>query len=103
MPVRNRTPSAQSRAILEALLCQPLEWRYGYDLAKLVGLSSGTLYPILIRLHDKGLLEAKWMEPERLGRPARHAYRLSSDGLAFARQLAAQPADAARRSPEAMA
>ncbi len=56
--MRNRAPSAQSRAILKVMLCQPMEWRHGYDLAKLVGLSSGTLYPILIRLHDKGLLEA---------------------------------------------
>ncbi len=101
--MRNRAPSAQSRAILKVMLCQPMEWRHGYDLAKLVGLSSGTLYPILIRLHDKGLLEAKWIEPERSGRPARHAYRLTSDGLAYARQMAAQPAAKARPSREALA
>jgi DNA-binding PadR family transcriptional regulator len=85
--MRKRPPSPQSRVILQALVSQPLEWRYGYDLAKLVKLSSGTLYPILIRLHERGLLEAKWVEPERPGRPARHAYRLSTDGLAFARSL----------------
>jgi DNA-binding PadR family transcriptional regulator len=98
--MRRRAPSAQSRAILDVLLRQPLDWRYGYDLAKLVGLSSGTLYPILIRLHDRGLLDAKWMEPERAGRPARHAYRLSSEGLAYARRLAEKPAAEARTSPE---
>jgi len=86
--IRNRTPSRQTRAVLTALLDRPLEWRHGYELSKLSGLSSGTLYPLLIRLHDRGLLEARWMEPERPGRPARHAYRLSSAGAAFARDLA---------------
>jgi DNA-binding PadR family transcriptional regulator len=85
--MRKRTPSPQSRAILEALLSSPLSWRYGYELSKLVGLSSGTLYPLLIRLHDRGLLEAKWVEAERPGRPPRHAYRLSQSGVAFARSL----------------
>ncbi len=101
--MRHRAPSFQTRAILDALLREPLQWRHGYDLAKLVRLGSGTLYPILIRLHDKGLLEARWMEPERPGRPARHAYRLSADGLAYARQLGEQPAVGAPSAPEALA
>ncbi len=82
---RKRAPSPQSRAILEALLSQSRDWQYGYDLSKRVGLSSGTLYPVLIRLHDRGLLEAKWVDAERPGRPARHAYRLTPEGVAFAR------------------
>ncbi len=85
--MRQRTPSRQSRAILDALLARPMEWCYGYELSKQVGLSSGTLYPLLIRLHERGLLEAKWVEPERPGRPPRHAYRLSAAGAAFARSL----------------
>jgi DNA-binding PadR family transcriptional regulator len=85
--MRKRSPSPQSRAILNDLLSRPLNWRYGYELSKRVGLSSGTLYPLLIRLHDRGLLEAKWMEAERPGRPPRHAYRLSQSGVAFARSL----------------
>lgn len=83
--MRDRAPSPQSRALLAALLSDPLGWRHGYDLAKLVGLSSGTLYPILIRLHERGLLDARWVDPERPGKPARHAYRLSREGLAYAR------------------
>jgi PadR family transcriptional regulator, regulatory protein PadR len=85
--MRKRSLSRQSRAILEALLSQPLDWQYGYELSKRVGLGSGTLYPVLIRLHDRGLLEAKWVEAERPGRPARHAYRLTPDGMEFARAL----------------
>jgi PadR family transcriptional regulator, regulatory protein PadR len=85
--MRHRAPSRQSRLVLSALLERPLEWRHGYDLAKAVGLSSGTLYPILIRLHGRGLLAARWVEPDRPGRPPRHAYRLSAEGAAFARSL----------------
>jgi PadR family transcriptional regulator, regulatory protein PadR len=85
--MRKRAPSRQSRAVLEALLSQPLEWRHGYELCKDVRLSSGTLYPVLIRLHDRGLLEARWTEAERPGRPARHAYRLTPEGAAFTRAL----------------
>ena len=87
--MRKRPPSPQARAVLEALLAEPLDWRYGYELSKRVGLSSGTLYPVLIRLHARGLLEAKWVEAERPGRPARHAYRLTPNGAAFTRALSA--------------
>ena len=100
MVMRPRAPSRQTRAILDALLAQPMDWRHGYDLARLVGIGSGTLYPILIRLHKRGLLEARWVEPERPGRPARHAYRLTAGGLALARQLRDQPAGTMRASPE---
>lgn len=89
--IRNRPPSPQTRQILAALLVQPLDWRHGYELHKLTGLSSGTLYPLLMRLEQKGFLESKWMDPERPGRPPRHAYRLSSDGAAFARGLGEAP------------
>ena len=83
--MRNQPLSRQGRAILEALHVRPLNWQYGYELCKLLGLGSGTLYPILIRLHDRGFLEAKWVEAERPGRPARHAYRLTPTGATFAR------------------
>ena len=86
--LRNRPPSRQARAVFAAFFETPLAWRHGYELAKLAGLSSGTLYPLLIRLHGRQLLEARWEEPERPGRPPRHAYRLSSQGVALARSLA---------------
>jgi DNA-binding PadR family transcriptional regulator len=103
MVMRLRSPSAQARALLAAFLCDPLEWRHGYDLAKTAALGSGTLYPLLIRLHGRGLLEAKWTEPERPGRPPRHAYRLTAEGLAYARNLAGQPDAAKQPCPEALA
>jgi DNA-binding PadR family transcriptional regulator len=75
--------SLQTRAVLSALLEKPLSWRHGYDLSKATGLKSGTLYPLLIRLSDQGLLDSKWEEAEP-GRPPRHAYRLTASGKALA-------------------
>ena len=51
-------------------------------------ISSGTLYPLLMRMTDQGLLEAEWREPLRPGRPARHAYRLTATGVELARAAA---------------
>ena len=94
-----RTPnsSLQTRALLAAMLQQPRSWQYGYELSKQTGLKSGTLYPLLIRLSDQRLLESEWREPERPGKPPRHAYRLTASGLAFAREVTMSP-KAARRS-----
>jgi PadR family transcriptional regulator PadR len=78
--------SRQTRSVLAALLAQPQAWRYGYDLSKETGLKSGTLYPLLIRLSDHGLLEAEWRQPLQPGRPPRHAYRLTDKGAALARE-----------------
>ena len=43
-------------------------WCHGYDLMKEIGLLSGTLYPLLMRMTEKGLVEPEWREPEQLGR-----------------------------------
>ena len=86
---RVRPPSPQARAVMEALSAQPQTWRYGYDLIGETKLKSGTLYPLLIRLSEQGLLEAEWRPAVQLGRPARHAYRLTGQGLALARRLVA--------------
>jgi len=92
--------SAQTLSVLAALCDQPSEWRHGYALAKQTGLKSGTLYPILIRLAERGLVEACWQHEPQPGRPRRHLYRLTADGLAAATQ-AGTPGRAAR--PEARA
>ena len=81
---RRSNISPQTRTVLSALAAQPQAWRYGYDLSKETGLKSGTLYPLLIRLADQGLLETEWRPPQQPGRPPRHAYRLTGDGLALA-------------------
>ena len=76
--------SPQTLAVLAAWCGQPSAWQHGYALARQTGLKSGTLYPILIRLADRGLVEACWEEEPVPGRPRRHLYRLTPDGLASA-------------------
>jgi PadR family transcriptional regulator PadR len=88
--------SPQTLAVLVALGEQPSAWQHGYALARLTGLKSGTLYPILIRLADRGLLESCWQEDPVPGRPRRHLYRLTADGLASAATAAAELAEAKR-------
>jgi PadR family transcriptional regulator PadR len=76
--------SPQTLTVLGALAAEPSAWRHGYDLARETRLKSGTLYPILVRLADRGLVEACWEEEQPAGRPRRHLYRLTGDGLAAA-------------------
>jgi DNA-binding PadR family transcriptional regulator len=73
--------------LLRALSARAQQWRHGYDLMKETGLLSGTLYPLLMRMTEQGLVESEWREPALPGRPARHAYRLTLDGLALARRV----------------
>jgi PadR family transcriptional regulator, regulatory protein PadR len=80
----SRRPSSQTVRVLGALATDPAVWRYGYELGAEVGLRSGSLYPILVRLADRGLLEATWETEPRSGRPPRHLYRLTSEGLKYA-------------------
>jgi PadR family transcriptional regulator PadR len=82
--------SAQTLSVLGALASDPDAWLHGYRLAKQTGLASGTLYPILIRLAERGLIEARWEEEQPAGRPRRHLYRLTAEGLVAARAALAQ-------------
>jgi len=95
--------SAQTLSVLAALCDQPSQVQHGYALAKQTGLKSGTLYPILIRLAGRGLVEACWQDEPEPGRPRRHLYRLTAAGLASATEAlasAARPATAkAARTP----
>jgi DNA-binding PadR family transcriptional regulator len=81
-----RKCSPQTVALLAALMERPRTWKHGYELSKETGLKSGTLYPILIRLSEQGLLSSRWKDAERPGRPPRHVYRLTAPGLVLARE-----------------
>jgi DNA-binding PadR family transcriptional regulator len=85
----------QTIAVLNALAHDPERWRYGYDLCTELGLQAGSVYPILIRLAERGLLETSWEAERAPGRPPRHLYRLTDSGRAFAAELAAAPAGGA--------
>jgi DNA-binding PadR family transcriptional regulator len=83
-----RRPSAQTAAVVLALAEEPATWRYGYELCKQLDLKAGSVYPILMRLADRGLLETTWETGVPPGRPPRHLYRLTGSGRVLAAELA---------------
>ena len=85
---RTRRPSTQTAAVLAALAAAPGKWRYGYDLCQETGLQAGSMYPILMRLADRGLLATEWESDPPGGRPPRHLYRLTGEGVSLARETA---------------
>lgn len=94
---RRANSSPQTLLVLAALHERPGTWQHGYDLSRRTELRSGTLYPILLRLADQGLLESRWEDPERPGRPPRHVYRLTTAGAdAAAAGLQVPPVPASR-------
>ena len=88
--------SPQTLRVLVEFLEHRKEWRYGYDISRNTGLKSGTLYPILMRLAENRLLETAW-ETAEPGRPSRHLYKLTEEGLRYARQQAVPRPVAARK------
>jgi len=69
-----------------ALLKQP---RYGYSLRKQltdsgIDMDEGTLYPLVRRLAEQGLLDSEWQQAQ--GRDRRY-YTLSEDGRELLAQL----------------
>jgi len=90
MNLKMRRSPQTTLVLAEFLQCRE-EWRYGYDMSRSTGLKSGTLYPILMRLAEHRLLETSW-ETTAEGRPPRHMYRLTEDGVRYARvQVAMEP------------
>lgn len=72
--------------VLTSLEARP---RHGYDIGKLIEERSngqirfriGSLYPILFRLEDRGLIAGRWME--KPGERRRRCYRLTPEGRKF--------------------
>ncbi|HKE73381.1 MAG TPA: PadR family transcriptional regulator [Acidimicrobiales bacterium] len=95
---RARRPSPQTIAVLDALAAKASDWSHGYDLCRMLGLKAGTVYPILMRLADRGLVETAWEEDPPPGRPPRHLYRLSAAGAEHVRGLPRPEAAASRRA-----
>jgi DNA-binding PadR family transcriptional regulator len=87
---RTRRPSAQTAAVLQSLARRPREWRYGYDLCQELDLKAGSMYPILMRLADRALLETSWEKEPEPGRPPRHLYRLTRAGQQLVAELKAE-------------
>jgi DNA-binding PadR family transcriptional regulator len=71
----------QTALVLEALAA---ERNHGWDIMDATDLPSGTVYPILRRLEEEGLVRARWereSEARREQRPARRYYELTPPGL----------------------
>src|SRR5262249_56281890 len=66
--------------------------RYGYTLRKALAgqgieMDESTLYPLLRRLESQGLLVSRWREEDKRNK---RFYRLSNEGKAILKQLAAE-------------
>ena len=74
------------RAFLTALNEDVRAEMAGAELMRVARVSSGTLYPILLRFEKAGLLQSRWEEemPELLGRPRRRFYRMTQAGAQVA-------------------
>lgn len=96
-----RRPSPQTLAILNALAAHDAGWSHGYDLCRALDLKAGTVYPILIRMSERGLVDTAWEQDPPQGRPARHLYRLSAAGVEYLATVRAPHAARAshRRAP----
>ena len=93
--------TAALERVLRAFLADPSAHRYGYDLMRAARLPSGTLYPMLARLEEQGLVTSEWeSRPDRDagGRPPRKYYRLTGEGVRVARLEMSQAAEAARQT-----
>ncbi|UQN10612.1 PadR family transcriptional regulator [Deinococcus sp. QL22] len=66
-----------------ALLYHGIEPHYGLSLSKALHLGNGTLYPILDKLEDAGLLLGTWedIDPHIAGRRPRRFYTLTGEGM----------------------
>lgn len=74
--------TAQTQAVLAALLEDPTTPLYGLEISNAVGSPSGTIYPILARLETAGWVESQWedIDPAIEGRRRRRYYRLTPEG-----------------------
>lgn len=72
--------------VLRVLLKNPRDALSGADIRRKTQLFSGTLYPILLRFEDAGILSSSWEEgdPRQLGRPRKRLYRITGHGIKVA-------------------
>ena len=59
------------------------DFRYGFDISDATGLPSGTVYPVLRRLEEAGLLRSRWEAAQTARaeqRPPRRYYTITTSG-----------------------
>jgi PadR family transcriptional regulator, regulatory protein PadR len=74
--------------VLRVLLEDPTASHHGTEIGRAARLSGGSLYPLLLRLEQAGVLDSDWedVDPSEAGRPRRRLYWLTSEGVEFARR-----------------
>jgi PadR family transcriptional regulator PadR len=90
--VQDLTITPKVAKVLKVFLEDPSRPRYGFELMRLTGLASGSIYPVLARLEEAGFLIGgkEAIDPHAEGRPPRYTYTITGDAVAAARvQLAA--------------
>ena len=90
--VRDLVITPRMAVVLKVFLGDPGQPRYGFELMKLTGMASGSLYPMLARLEAAGWLSRgrENIDPHAAGRPARTNYTITGTAVTAARiQLAA--------------
>ena len=83
MSPADRTSISYNAALVLQALAQG--FGFGFDVMRVTQLPSGTVYPLLRRLEDGGLVGSRWEEEGRAhgeGRPARRYYELTGAGIA---------------------
>jgi len=88
MPPKSRSPQAVQKGSAEMLVLALLDERerHGYEIAQLIEQRSNgeirfrvpSLYPLLYRLEDRGLVTGRWVE--RSGERRKRFYRLTPEG-----------------------
>ncbi len=78
--------------LILAVLAELRDERYGYTLRKALTdqgleIDEGTLYPLLRRLENQGLLVSQWREEDKRNK---RFYRLSPEGRQVLKQLSAE-------------
>jgi DNA-binding PadR family transcriptional regulator len=81
--------------VLKVFLENPDQPRYGFELMKLTGMASGSLYPMLARLEGAGWLTRgkENIDPRAAGRPPRMHYTITAAAVSAARVLLAALSD----------
>jgi len=79
------------------MLGRPSEEHYGLELSRAAHLASGTIYPILRRLEQRGWVVSRWedVDPSEQGRPRKRLYQLTGHGAQLARKQLPTDATAA--------
>jgi PadR family transcriptional regulator PadR len=79
--------TTQTLKVLGVFMSRPSVEFSGAEIARITGLASGTLYPILLRLENAKWVESVWEsgDPRELGRPRRRLYGMTAVGKKYAR------------------